>query len=98
MQQLSLFDPPVLRFIVCECDYKGKLKTRKGCVIWRYVSKTKAELLELVDKAESIKRGPFGYDVVYNGESLFIRFENYHTSAKRTVQEHIEKYFNVAKF
>ncbi|MDM8212801.1 PcfU [Enterococcus hirae] len=109
MEQTSLFAEeeaarrlPVWSCRYCNDDWSGRTKTVGNCndIIdsFRLIT-TKEELKQICRRAVNIKKsGPYGYRVRYIDDGvkkeIFIRYQNYPASKRRSVYEHIDLYFD----
>ncbi|MGM0183461.1 hypothetical protein IGK74_002426 [Enterococcus sp. AZ150] len=109
IDQLSLFESTDKRIKFfgnyCNDDWTIKTKTvgkYKNIVDGFEAILTAEELKELCDKSVKVELFNYGYEIFYeeNGfkKSLAIRFDNYTSSKRRTVYEHIDLYFEESDF
>lgn len=111
MEQLSLFAeslPSSKQFKFsgnyCNADWSCKTKTKNGIknIVDRIdFNLTKVELKTICRKAVKIEVRNYGYSVFFEDDGkkkLFVRFDNFTTSRRRTVFEHIDLYFEQAEF
>ncbi|UDM48386.1 PcfU (plasmid) [Enterococcus faecalis] len=104
-EQLSLFDYDSYkrwRFYGCQCNDDWSTKTAivngvSDLVQSFELDLTKDELKKICEDAVEISRMRYGYFIKFIKNNvkkeLFVRFDNYTTSKKRDVFEHINLYF-----
>ena len=104
-EQISLFDSDNdkrWQFYghYCNDNWSAKTETVNGVadiVLAFSVKLTKNELKKICREAIEISRSKYGYFVRFFTNNvkkeLFVRFDNYNTSKKRDIFEHINLYF-----
>lgn len=108
-EQLSLFEPTdkKIRFSGAYRNDDWSIKTKivgacKDIVDSFEENLTAHELKKLCDKSVKVERFNYGYEIFYeeNGfkKSLTVRFDNYTSSKRRSVYEHIDLYFEESDF
>lgn len=109
IDQLSLFESTDKRIKFfgnyCNGDWSIKTKTVGKCkdiVDLFEANLTAHELKKLCDKSVKVEIFNYGYKIFYEEnsfkKSLTIRFDNYTSSKRRTVYEHIDLYFEESDF